>query len=205
VFASVYNYIPNSTYIKDLLNVDKVYFDFDGVTPDVYQEVKNFIEELGNIKHVVIFSGGGFHVYVWTKNYHKLDSKKGTLYAAHKYFESNYNLKNLDPAVVGDIARIAAVPNTYNFKRHSFCVPLTMEKFDDIDLTKKIDKQADTTKQLIYGDELFDISEFNSVEKAYHSYADLEVPEYDTVDMVESERIRDGRFYDNIPLACSLY
>ena len=69
-----------------------------------------------------------FHIYLWTKNYHELDSKKSTLFNAHKHIINEYSLTYVDPAVVGDIARLATIPGTFNFKRKSFAIPITVDE-----------------------------------------------------------------------------
>ena len=62
VFASVYNYNSNQSYIDQFLELDKVYFDIDGLTPDIREEVTRFSNKLlsEDIKHLVVYSGGGF-------------------------------------------------------------------------------------------------------------------------------------------------
>lgn len=178
VYASIYNYINNPAYIKNMLMVDKIFFDFDGLTHDVYNEVASFIHNLtqDGIKHLPLFTGGGFHVYVWTGNHADLDSKKGTLFSAHKHFETEYHLKHIDPAVIGDIARVAAVPNTYNFKRGSFCIPLTHDRFNNMTLGELAPTQEPINQKFIIGTKLFDIGEFNTTEIEYGEIRYEDIP-----------------------------
>lgn len=176
VYASIYNYISNDSYIKNNLAVDKIYFDFDGLEDHVRNEVKTFAEKLysENIKHTVIYSGGGFHMYIWTKNYATLDSKKASLLNSHNHFINEYDLKYLDPAVVGDIARLATIPNTYNYKRKSFATPISI---DDIMTISPTQQQVVNTSKFIAGNELFDISEYNSKEIIYCNTSEENIPE----------------------------
>jgi len=204
VFASVYDYINNSFHIEKVLKLDKVFFDFDGLTQDVYDEVSLFSHELKehNIRHLVCFSGGGFHIYVFTTGYTDIESKKGTLLNVHRYFIENYGLKNVDRAIVGDIARIATVPNTYNFKRKKFCIPLTQEELFDIDIEDTSDiglKQVNLNRDYFIGKELFDISMFNTNEVQFDEIHENDIPDIDSKDENLSKLIFDELYINEIP------
>lgn len=190
VYASVYNYISNPEYINNFLMVDKVYFDFDGLTDDVRNEVARFSNSLHDedIKHLVVFSGGGFHLYLWTKNYAELDNKKSSLYNIHRHFINTYNLKHVDPAIIGDIARVATVPNSYNFKRQSFAIPIATDEIGTIVPTNTSRLKY---KNLIFGNQLFDVYEFNSHELYYN---------YMVSDLIPDNNIKiDIDIYETLP------
>ena len=202
VFASVYNYVNNPFHINKLLNLDKIFFDFDGLTNDVISEVEKFIYNLkqDNIKHLVCFSGGGFHVYIFNSNYVDIDSKKGTLLNLHRHFIDNYHLTNVDRAVVGDIARIATVPNTFNFKRKKFCVPLTYDKLFNLNLDEIGVKQEKLNQNFISGGNPFDISEFNTDEVQFDSLNEEDLPEMTTKSKSISYEVDNDEILNSIPI-----
>jgi len=121
IFSSIYNYTGNYEYDRIALQVDKIFFDFDG--DEAQKNTILFVEKIleKNYKFSVFFSGGGFHVYVFT------DCKKlyNPKYAIAK-FQMQY--KGIDKTIVGDVARVATIPNTYNTKRKRFCIPITIEE-----------------------------------------------------------------------------
>jgi hypothetical protein len=202
VFASVYNYVNNPFHINKILNLDKIFFDFDGLTDDVVSEVEQFVFNLkkDNIKHLVCFSGGGFHVYIFNENYVDIDSKKGTLLNLHNHFINEYKLKNVDRSVIGDIARIATVPNTFNFKRKKFCVPLTYDKLFNIDFDTIGESQEKINQDFISGKTSFDISNFNTDEIQFDSLTEEDVPDIKTRDILLSQDIKNDKILNEIPV-----
>jgi len=174
IFSTVYNFIANQAFDKINLDLDKIFFDFDG--ENAIKETKLLAKELSkqNLKHLIFFSGGGFHIYLFTKGYESLKNKKACLTNVHKYFINKYKI-NVDKAVVGDIARVATIPNTWNTKRKRFCIPVTME-----DLSEGYEHISEKAKEqhfnfIIYGTELFDVSSFDGSED--YNYYEMEVSE----------------------------
>lgn len=120
IFSSIYNYTGNFEYDRIALKVDKVFFDFDG--PESLPYALTLIEECisKGYQFIPFFSGAGFHVYVFT-NSDKLINPKVALTKFQNQF------KGMDRSSIGDVARVATIPNTYNVKRGKFCIPLTIE------------------------------------------------------------------------------
>ena len=121
IFASVYNYTGNFEVDRSFLNLDKIFFDFDG--EDAYKNFVYLVTMLldEDLKFICTFSGAGFHVYLFTTGYMGLKNNKGCLYNAHKHFIKKGI--EIDEKIVGDVARVATVPNTYNTRRRRFCIP----------------------------------------------------------------------------------
>ena len=71
IFLSLYN-VANP-------QINKLWFDFD--SEDSFKNMlimHNYCNE-HNYRHIVVFSGGGFHLYIYTKNYENLVDKKMAL------------------------------------------------------------------------------------------------------------------------------
>jgi hypothetical protein len=174
IFSSVYNFTANSVFDKFNLDLDKIFFDFDGekAIENAKLFAKCLIEQ--NLKHLILFSGGGFHIYLFTIGYSELKNKKACLTNAHKYLIDKYKI-DVDKAIIGDIARVATVPNTWNTKRKRYCIPVTIE-----DLNKGYEHISELAKEqnfdfTLYGTKLFDISSFDGSED--YGYAEMEVSE----------------------------
>ena len=86
VFTSVYNF--NTTEEDTEIILDKVFFDFDG--ENAYNSIVSAYEYLKehNLKFTMFFSGGGFHLYIFLKNYEHLNNKKATLINIQYHFKN---------------------------------------------------------------------------------------------------------------------
>lgn len=169
IYASLYNYTGDDVTDKKNLMVDKIFFDLDN--DKCFENVKLLHEKAmeNNYKHCIFFSGGGFHFYIFTKNYEKLKNKKDALFNAQQFIAKNTGLKigeaheyDLDEKIIGDIARIATVPFTYNHKRKRFCIGVSEEMLNTSykDIKEKAKQQI--FKSYVYGTDLFDISKFDT-------------------------------------------
>jgi len=173
IYSSVYHFdklITISNYQKpdyDSAIIDCLYFDFDDKDCDAYNEMfklHNFCLER-NIKHKVIMSGGGYHVYIYTSVY-KPQNVRGTIYNAQYYFINNLNLK-MDTHVIGNPAQLARVPNTWNGKREKFAIPLTRQQIlEGDDFIKDLAIKQNFVDGVI-GEELFDLKEFDYEPKGF--------------------------------------
>lgn len=126
IYGSVYNYVPGEEH---KIKLDKVFFDFDG--DQAYEHTIRLITYLyaNDYLFTCLFSGGGYHVYLFIDTTTRIINRKDCLANIQKYFEKECNIE-IDPAIIGDLARIATVPNTYNLRRKKFCIPLYMEDFE---------------------------------------------------------------------------
>lgn len=168
IFASIYNFTANPEFDRINLDLDKVFFDFDGDNALDHTKRLAFHLRRADLKHLILFSGGGFHVYLFTKGYENLKNKKACLMNIHKYFTREYSVE-FDKAIVGDIARVATVVNTWNTKRRRYCIPITVD--DLICGYEHISELARNQRFEFepYGSKLLDVSTFDGVED-YGSY-----------------------------------
>ncbi len=85
IFISIYNYSFNNTQQVD---VPFIFFDFDSVVKVTKKEIivspyenamtlYNYVKAQ-NLKSFFVFSGGGFHCYILTKNYKNLSNPKSS-------------------------------------------------------------------------------------------------------------------------------
>lgn len=162
VYASVYNYTGNEIFDRENLDVDKIFIDIDGEEESLDDANKLATYLLRkNYKFTMIFSGGGFHFYIFTKSYGNLSNKKTTLLKAHLHLKNRLKI-DIDDHIVGDLARVATVPYTLNTKRKRFAIPITLKdlalSYEEI--CQKAKKQFH--KFEIYGEEFFDLKPFSN-------------------------------------------
>jgi hypothetical protein len=135
--------------------IDKIFFDFDG--DESFENVKSLHEKLKSLDllHTIFFSGGGFHTYVFVKLDNSLSPDKKSL-AIIKIAKKL--AKGYDEVCTGDLARLARLPNTFNFKRKRFCIPVSEE-----DLNKGLDFIKAKAKQqqpnfYFYGNKILNLN-----------------------------------------------
>jgi len=158
-------------------DIDKIAFDFDG--PAAFEDLKKLVKYLdeNDIKHCAFYSGKkGFHCYVFTIGYEHLKNPKDTLFNAHKWFEKTCNITN-DEHIVGDVARIFRIPNSWHVGGERYCIPLK-----HYDLTKSWDDAREKAKEQnfeinYYGSKLFDMQQFD-VEVSERSHKSVDMPDY---------------------------
>jgi len=119
-FCTLYNYIGNN----DIL-LDKICFDFDNIeiidgNPRCWHDSIKLHEYLmeNNLLHCMIFSGKGFHFYIFAE-YSGNSNKKEVLEAAQLELINKLQLE-VDPTCVGDVARFFGIPGTLNLKHRRF-------------------------------------------------------------------------------------
>lgn len=159
VYYSVYKPNKDDKFINVI--IDKIFLDFDdeNAIQDVIKLHEHLLKE--DIQHLLIYSGKkGFHVYIFTiKN--ELKNSKAALKNAHEYFIKLLNI-NVDQHIVGDIARIARVPNTYHITGCKFCIPLLKnDLYEGIQHIKQKAK-SQQSKFTVYGQKLFDMTQFDT-------------------------------------------
>lgn len=152
-YCTIYDYTPQHTNIT----LDRIAFDFDG--EDALEQVRNFIKRFVHYKHFIVFSGGGFHIYIKCKNYEKIKNPKQALTNAHNWFYSEGII--FDTAIRGDIARIFAIPGTYNWRRHRYVVFVSDDELTNslAYFVKKAEKQWSNLS--VSGTEEFDVGKFD--------------------------------------------
>ena len=124
-FTSVYAYHKeNRTPI-----IDKVFIDIDNKDGNGLENTKKIHKWLleKDLKHIVLFSGRGFHIYVFTYPSNSEDELGGFV----RYVEKETGAET-DHQVIGQFSRVARVPYTLNIKSMRYCIPLT-----ELDLESK--------------------------------------------------------------------
>jgi hypothetical protein len=129
IYTSVYSFKQidgeRQQPIYESAEVDKIFLDVDDVSE--WEAVKHYhnLLEAQNILHTLIFSGKGFHIYVFCKLSN--DDVEGWIKkeSMRDWVTSTFKKLKYDEVVVGDLARITRVPNTFNFRRRRWCIPLT--------------------------------------------------------------------------------
>jgi hypothetical protein len=155
IFASIYNYTGNPAFDNLNLNINKVFFDFDGV--NALAEVRKLTACLQNngFKHIVLFSGAGFHVYLFVDPCDPATNYKNYVMKTQQHFITQLGL-NVDEKVIGDIARVATIPNTWNTRRNRFCIPLTNK-----DLVTDFETISTKAKRQVFDFEIMGDTFFN--------------------------------------------
>ncbi len=141
------------------ISIDKLFFDFD--EEDCWGECNKLHKWLlhENVKHLLIWSGRGFHLFISTKPFHP-KNPKSTVYNAQMFFVNELKL-NCDKQILGDISRLRRTLNTFNGKSKLFCIPLNQEDFKKgKDYCKKLAKKQNFKKEYI-GTYLLDVSIFD--------------------------------------------
>ncbi len=139
---------------------DRIVFDFDG--PNCLEECRLLHKEFRAIRHFMVFSGKGFHFYLYTTNYGKIKDPKTTLQNVYRIVEKKWGVKN-DPSIVANApAHCLAVPGTFNYRRGRYTIFIT-EKDLDADYDAICEKAKTPHHPLkMYGDEYFDLGAFDS-------------------------------------------
>jgi len=179
IYKSVYKFdeIITEPYVKPDYNsavVDCIYFDFDDKSCNAWNECfkLHFDCMKMNYKHSINMSGRGFHCFIYINN-HPLSHKKEAIRGGQEYFIKQNKL-TVDAQVIGNVAQMARIPNTYHPKAKRFCIPLTREQFEQGDsFCKSLAEHQNFVKDIMIGDKLFDISVFD-VER--ETKIDLTIP-----------------------------
>ncbi|MEM5866354.1 MAG: hypothetical protein QXG39_00340 [Candidatus Aenigmatarchaeota archaeon] len=110
--------------------VDKIFIDVD--EPSELPNLLNIHQWLckKELLHTIIFSGKGFHLYIILKELDEGLSGWIKKEAIRRWVLDNIQNLKFDEVVLGDLARITRIPNTFNFRRGRFCIPLTSEHLE---------------------------------------------------------------------------
>ena len=188
IFLSLYNCSPNESEIK----LDKIWFDMD--SPNCLENTKKLHEWCMKFhyKHLMVFSGKGFHFYLLTKNYSNLSNPKRTLYNCHKHIAKEVGLTigegdtfDIDWHIVGDIRRIATVPGTWNVKRKRYAICITEDELNKTYETIRNKAKTPSLSSVVYGWEEFDVKPFDCTMKEFSSPLKYDEDEFVKVDKDE--------------------
>jgi len=174
--------------------LDKMFFDLD--SDNCFENTHKLHKWCvkNDYKHTVVFSGRGFHVYIFTSLEHKLRNKKGALTNAQRFIADKVGLsigeskeKDLDEKIIGDICRITRIPNTYHIVAKRFCIPLTRDQFEKstfVELKELATKQNKVTN-IITGRKVFDMDIFDCEPDTYNgNHIEEKVIEVNTEDLI---------------------
>ncbi len=104
----------------------KIFFDLDG-TSDALEDLRKLDSHFNNlhIKHLNVFSGTGFHFYVYIK-----PVSINTIIIANfqEEIRTKLSLDTFDKVVKGDKSRLSRIPNTINPKTCNYCITLTSKQ-----------------------------------------------------------------------------
>lgn len=158
LYKTVYNYVDIPS--QDHALVDKIFLDFDAHEKNFFEDVRTVAKYLyeQNIVFYIRFSGRGFHIYIelvpaWVR------SPKRAIKNFVRDLHKETGTKS-DPAVVGDLRRVARMINTLNLKSNRYCISISyktlMEKTYEEIFNLAITKGS--TKDYINGENQLDIS-----------------------------------------------
>jgi len=155
LFFLLYQCDSNQKY--DNVIIDKIFFDFDGETAhnEAVKLHKWCLKK--NLRHLLLFSGGGYHIFLFTKNGERLLNPKRTLWNVHYKISDELKLE-MDKQVKGNITQSGRVPNTYNPRRRRYCIPISSEDLGKGHEFIKEKAKKQTFKFYYYGKKLFDIN-----------------------------------------------
>lgn len=143
--------------------VDKLFFDVDG--PESYNDMIKLHKYCvtNNYKHIIAFSGQGFHIYIFIKPTTFLYPKSALL-QAHKFLIIKLNLKSVDNQHLSDLTRMGRIFNTYNIRRKMFCITLTKQNIKELDYEGicELAKKQKETNDVVMNQWMFDISRFDT-------------------------------------------
>jgi len=114
----------------------------------MHEQVKRLHKHLlrNEIKHYVWFSGGGFHFWIPIKEtilpnsgleVSRIKTAGKTLIAK---WNDKLNISCCDPTVAFDFAGMIRIPNSYNFKRKCWSIPLTSKEITNLDYYEYLDE-----------------------------------------------------------------
>lgn len=196
IYFSLYNCCSHSEYRRgsasnfDNAVIDKVFFDLDGEGLDKpLQDLKKLIAycQTRKLKFCMVFSGKkGFHFYIFCK-----ETKNRLLLKNCQEYLTKILGINVDRHIVGDVARISRVPNTWHLTGGRYCIPIGLG-----DVKKGVDWVLEKAKNpapnfYIYGKELLDLSSLPNVEKELANNGDLPVFDYDKILDVNDDVVKD--------------
>ena len=195
VFTSVYGFksIKTEKYRDEpnynTAEIDKILFELDN--EEGYVDMLKLHNEflINNYKHSIMFSGKGFHVYLFVKyDKSELINPKDTIARVQKYFIDKLKLENTDPVTIGNIAQMIRVPNTYNIKRRRYCIPLSKKdlelKYEEI---KEKALQQNLILNYIIGIKSFNITEYDK--EIEYKPLEIDIPELDSNTKIDLKKL----------------
>ncbi|RLC34376.1 MAG: hypothetical protein DRZ76_02785 [Candidatus Nealsonbacteria bacterium] len=161
-FTTIYNYSEKNHNIT----LDKIVFDLDDMSNDEDEpkclldarKSHNYLSD-NQIAHTLVYSGRGFHIYVFTQTLSS-GNVRNILRNAQNELSTKMKI-NFDTHLLGDIARVIRIPGTVNLKTRRYCkfvsekeVELSYDEISDL-------ARRQLSRMQIYGEKLLEISSFD--------------------------------------------
>ena len=166
--------------------VDKIMFDLD--SGSCFLNVRKLHDYLmkHNLRHIVFFTGRGFHVYVEVKSHGVKDPRNALINVSNKIAKDvgliygDPKTCDLDHHIRGDLSRIARVPYTINTRSGLYCCSISeyMLRTYSFDEIKKYAKNPDRLYWK-YGELCINLSEYD----CYSSDLDIPLEDIPKVDL----------------------
>lgn len=175
LYTSIFSFkeINGNKPIYSSAVVDKLFFDVDSKDfqdkeTGAYNEMLKLHKYCTNkqLMHSVLFSGRGFHIYIYTK-VNSLKSPKWALFNAQDAIQKELNLQ-FDTQVKGDLARIARIPGTLNLRSMRYCIPLTDQYLQGSENIKEIFELSQRQffhPDVVHGKHRVDLNKFDTEPK----------------------------------------
>ena len=169
IFLSLYAIkVNNNRASYEDTTIDKIFFDFD--SKEGLDNVKKFHDYATkeNLTHKVLFTGRGFHAYIFTTTT-KLKNPKAAISNAQRDIAEKLDFKigepktsDIDNHIIGDVARIARFPNTINLKSKLYCIHLPKE-FKDMNLQeiKDLARHPQYVYPFLFGEKMLDMTKYD--------------------------------------------
>lgn len=139
IYTNVYNYdtfkLPYMCPVYESAIIDRIYFDCDQKIRKDGKEIdlpayENMIKIHKwclerDIMHFPRCTGSAYDVVIVVANPHSIKHKKSCVENAQRWLCKELDIE-IDPQIIGDIARIHRVDNTFNHKPQTrrYCIPL---------------------------------------------------------------------------------
>jgi len=149
--------------------IRQIYLDIDEPKNlDAIRKLHSYCLEKDYL-HLMVFSGGGFHLYLATEYPNQLDNKKGAITNSQLFVIDECKLKvgvnggsDIDRHIIGNLAQLVRVPGTYNLKRKRFCISISEEDLKtDLETIREKAKTQNSGLH-IYGHKYLDLKPFDS-------------------------------------------
>lgn len=170
VFTSLYSFekLTESKPDFESAKISHIFLDLDNANSLENANKLHSLLNQKNLEHCIFFSGGGFHIYIRASP-KELKNKKGTIFNAVLALADEVKLKigingdaDIDAHCVGNIAQLVRVPNTYNFKRSRFCIPLKDSDLRlDFESIYKLSQSQRSFFSRSYGELPLDLSQYD--------------------------------------------
>ena len=187
MYFSLYNCTDDGRFINPI--IDKIAFDLDykGALESARKLSKYCMDN--NLKHTVIFSTGGFWVYIKSKEV-RLDYPKDALKNIQHDIAKRVGLSigepkdsDIDHHIIGDIARVSRMPGTLDVHRQLYAQSITQEMLQLTLEEIKILAKIQNTNMYWYGEKLLDLKPYDDTPIKIKT----EIPELDIIMNTDDE------------------